>query len=260
MNPTSPISSALQPPRTAIVVGGSSGIGAALARRLAREGYTLALVGRRPEPLQALCGQINAAAGTVRARPYPHDATHYDEVPVLFQEILRDLGRVDVVVYSAGLLLPVTLSEFDFAKDCAMLQANLLGGMAWLNQAAQLFERTRSGHLVGVSSIAGERGRVGNPAYNASKAGLNSYLESLRNRLSRKGVHVLTVKPGFVDTPMLRGSNAKKMWVIPPEQAAEDIWRALRGRKQTAFSPARWRLVALALHHVPSFIFRRLSF
>jgi short-subunit dehydrogenase len=111
---------------------------------------------------------------------------------------------------------------------------------------------------VGLSSIAGERGRVRSPAYNASKAALNSYLESLRNRLTRKGVHVLTVKPGFVDTPMLKNAD-KKMWVISPEQAADDIWRAIRGRKQTIFTPARWRLVALALRHVPSIIFRRLS-
>ena len=101
---------------------------------------------------------------------------------------------------------------------------------------------------------------MGNPAYNAAKAGLNAYLEALRNRLTRHGVHVLTVKPGFVDTPMLRASRAKAFWVIPPEQVADAIWNALRQRKQGFFIPFRWRLVALALRHIPSVVFRRLKF
>ncbi len=252
------VSSALQPPRGAIVVGASSGIGTALARKLAREGYRVAALGRRADKLNDLCNQVNAEVGQGRARPYPHDATHYAEIPALFQTILSDLGQVEVVVYASGALEPVALSEFNFDKDRAMVDVNLLGAMAWLNQAATMFEHLGSGHLVGVSSIAGERGRVRSPAYNASKAALNSYLESLRNRLTRKGVHVLTVKPGFVDTPMLKHAD-QKLWVISPEQAADDIWRAIRGRKQTIFTPARWWWVALALRHVPSAIFRRLS-
>jgi short-subunit dehydrogenase len=253
-------SPALSPPRGALLLGASSGIGAAIARRLARESYRLALIARRPEPLDALCAEINARASQALARPYVHDVTHYADVPAVFQAALRDLGRIDVVVYSAGVLLPVDLSEFNFEKDRAALETNLLGAVAWLNQAAMFFERMGAGHIVGLSSIAGERGRVGNPAYNASKAGLNSYLESLRNRLTRQGVHVLTVKPGFVDTPMLRGARAKAFWVVPPEQVAEATWRALRARRQSVFVPARWQLVALGLRHTPSVIFRRLKF
>jgi short-subunit dehydrogenase len=113
---------------------------------------------------------------------------------------------------------------------------------------------------VGISSIAGERGRVGNPAYNASKAGLNTYLEALRNRLTRKGVHVLTVKPGFVDTPMLRQAGVKAFWVVSPETVAEQTWRAIQRRRQGFFVAGQWQLVALALHHIPSVIFRRMKF
>lgn len=258
----SSISSALKPPPGAIIIGASSGIGAALAHRLAREGYRLALVARRGDVLEALCAQLNAGAeaGQVRARAYVHDVTQYESVPATFQTILRDLGHVEVVVYSAGVLPLVEFSEFNFEKDRAAFEINLLGAVAWLNQAAMLFERMGGGHIVGISSIAGERGRVGNPAYNASKAALNSYLESLRNRLTRKGVHVLTVKPGVVDTPMVHGSNAKLLWVIPPEQVAEATWQGLRRRQQSFFTPWRWQLVALMLHHMPSVIFRRLKF
>ena len=236
-------------------------MGAALARRLAREGYHVAAIGRRAERLEQVCGQINAELGQVRARPYAHDVTHYAQAPATFQAILRDFGQIDLVVYAAGLQYPVTLSEFDFDKDSAIFNVNILGAMAWLNQAAQLFERMGSGQIVGISSTAGERGRVGNPAYNASKAALNSYLESLRNRLTRKGVHVLTVRPGFVDTELLAGAKvAKTMWVISADQAATDIWNALRARKQVVFTPARWRLVALVIRHIPSVVFRRLNF
>jgi short-subunit dehydrogenase len=256
---TQTISSALQPTPGAMVVGASTGIGAALARRLAREGYQLALVARRAEALDALCAQINGVAGREAARAYAHDVTQGEEVPGLVQTILRDLGRVDLVVYNAGILLPVGLSEFDTTKDRVMVEVNLLGAMAWLNQAAMLFERQGSGTIVGISSIAGERGRIGAPAYNTSKAALNTYLEALRNRLARKGVRVVTVRPGFVQTEMLKHSP-RTMWVISPEQAAEDIWGAIRDRKQVVYSPARWRWVGLVIRHIPSVIFRRMSF
>jgi len=174
------ISTALRPSKNAILVGASSGIGAALARRLAREGYTVALLARRAEALAAVCEQINAEPEGQRARAYPHDATDTGAAPELFQTILRDLGSIDLVVYCAGQQLPVALDEYDFAKDHAMLEANLLGAVAWLNQAAMLFERLGRGQIVGISSIAGERGRVGSPVYNTSKAALNTYLEALR--------------------------------------------------------------------------------
>ena len=253
------ISSAIQPGRVAVIVGASSGIGAALARRLARAGYGLALLARRPEALAEVSARIGAETSAARVRTYPHDVTQPEAVPGLFETILRDLGRIDLVVYCAARQMPVALAEYDFEKDRAMLDTNLLGAVAWLNQAAMLFDRLGAGQIVGISSIAGERGRVGSPVYNTTKAGLNTYLEALRNRLTRKGVNVLTIRPGFVDTELLKNSP-RTFWVISPEQAAEDIWQAMRARKQVVFTPARWRLVALALHHFPSFIFRRLSF
>jgi short-subunit dehydrogenase len=254
------VSSAIQSKRAAIIVGASSGIGAALARRLGREGYGLALLGRRAEALAEVCAQINTETGAPgRARAYPHDVTHGDEVPGLFQAILRDLGRVDLVVYCAAKQSAVALQEYDFDKDRAMLETNLVGAVAWLNQAAMLFDRLGGGQIAAISSIAGERGRVGSPVYNTTKAGLNTYVEALRNRLTRRGVNVLTVRPGFVNTELLKNA-AKPFWVISPEQAADDIWQAIRGRKQVVFTPARWRLVSLVIRHIPSFIFRRLSF
>ncbi len=253
---------ALQPRPVAVIVGASSGIGAALAERLAQEGYRVALLARREDRLQQLARLLNEAHGSETAYVYPHDVTHFDQVPELFQRILKEMHRIDAVIYAAGIMLPMHVEEYDFEKDRKMIEVNLLGAMAWLGTAARYFQGLGTGQIVGISSVAGDRGRVGNPAYYVSKAGLTTYLESLRNRLSRRGVHVLTVKPGFVETPMLataRQQGRKVFWVISPAQAAEDIVRAMKKRKQVIYTPARWRWVMFIIRNIPSFIFRRLG-
>jgi short-subunit dehydrogenase len=252
-------STPLQHGRKAILVGASSGIGAALAHQLADQGYSLALLARRTDMLMALCDEINQKAGKTLARAYPHDVSEYDSVPTLLQSILADLGGLDVFIYNSGISLPVGLKKFDFDKDRRTLEVNFLGALAWLNPVAAMFQSLKSGQIVGISSVAGERGRVGNPSYNASKAALSSYLEALRNRLTRHGVHVLTVKPGFVETELLAGAKGT-FWVIPAEQAARDIYKAIRTHKQDLYTPARWRWVMLVIRNIPSFIFRKLVF
>jgi short-subunit dehydrogenase len=123
-----------------------------------------------------------------------------------------------------------------------------------------MFQAARAGQIVGISSVAGDRGRVGNPGYNTSKAGLTTYLEALRNRLTRRGVNVLTVKPGFMKTEMVKAAQGATPFLIPPEKAAEDIWKAMQKRKQVVYTPSLWRWIMLAIQHTPSFIFRKLSF
>jgi len=257
--PLPPRATPLRPRRRAIIVGASSGIGAALARHLARDGYMLALLARRADLLANLCDEINSAAGETRALAYPHDVTDYDSVPDLLQRILVDLGGLDLFVYNTGISLPVGLKKYDFEKDRHTTEANYLGALAWLNPVAAMFQNLKSGQIVGLSSAAGERGRVGNPSYNASKAALTCYLEALRNRLSRYGVNVLTAKPGFVDTDMIVSAKST-FWVISAEQAATDICRAIHKRRQQVYTPARWRLVMLIVRNIPSVIFRRLIF
>lgn len=242
----------------AVVVGASSGIGAALVRRLATEGHVVAALARSADQLQALCAELNAG-GQTQAVAYPHDVTQIETIPALLQTLLKDLGGIDVFIYCAGIMPKVEINEFDLAKDQAMLAANLAGAVAWLGQAGALFQQQGRGHLVAISSVAADRGRVLNPAYNASKAGLDTYMEALRNRLSRHGVHVLTVKPGFVDTEMLKASP-RSFGAISPQQCAAGIWKAIRAGKQLVYIPGWWRWLMLAVRSVPSFIFRRLSF
>lgn len=252
------ISRPLEPQPKAIVIGASSGIGAALVHELGHQGYQVAALARREAELTRLCETINAAIGTRRIYPYAHDVTDYEAVPALFQQIVRQLGGLDLVIYVAGVQPAIAPGEYNFEKDAAMVRVNLLGAMAWLNESAVRFERAKSGHIVGIGSIAGDRGRAAAPGYNTSKAALATYLEALRNRLSRHGVTVTTIKPGFVDTVLLENAP-KTFWVIAPETAAQKIHRAIKKKRQVAYVPARWWLVGLIIRNIPSFIFRRLN-
>lgn len=242
----------LETTRRAIVVGASSGLGAALVATLARRGYHVAAIARRREQLETVCAPFE------HAHPYVHDVTAYDEVPALFQQIVTDLDGVDVIIYTAGVQPAVAPDEYNFAKDRQMMTINAVGAMAWLNEAALRFHRARRGHIVGVSSVAGDRGRSGFPGYHASKAALSTFLESLRNRLSKRGVTVTTIKPGFMDTALLENAP-KTFWVVSPQDAAERIADAIEKREQTVYVIGRWRWVMLVIRHIPSFIFRRTS-
>lgn len=249
----------LTPRRRGLIIGASDGMGAALARKLTKEGYTLALVARRKDKLDSLCGELNTKG--VCALAYAHDVVQFAEAPELLKKIAADLGGLDLVVFMAGVNFPPGgLDQYNFANDRQMIEVNLLGAMAWLNPVAAMFQSAQAGQIVGISSVAGDRGRVGNPGYNTSKAALTTYLEALRNRLTRHGVNVLTVKPGFVKTEMLKAAQGGTPFAITPEQAANEIYAAMQKRKQTIYTPTLWRWIMLAIQHTPSFIFRKLSF
>ncbi len=253
----------LTPPRplelrqNAIIVGASSGIGAALARRLASEGYALALLARREEHLQRLCAEISAG-GVGQAVYFIHDVLATADVPGLFQRACAVLGGLDLIVYNAGMQYPNDATVFSSEKDLHIFRVNLLGAAVWLNLAAERFERVGGGHIVGIGSVAGDRGRRGMPAYTASKSGLHTYLEGWRNRLARHGVTVTTIKPGQVQTALLENADRER-GPISAESAAELIWKAIRRHRATAYVPARWALVGWVVRHLPGFIFRRLN-
>ncbi len=253
-----PTATPLKPRTRALIIGASSGMGAALAMKLAREGHDLALIARREELLSSLCDEINQK-DKGRARYYVHNVGDYSNVSDLLRRIVSDLGGLDLVIYAAGVNFAPSMDEYNIEADRQMLEINLVGAFAWLNPIAALFQSAKSGQIVGISSVAGERGRVGNPGYNASKAGLTSYLESLRNRLTRHGVNVLTVKAGFVQTDMLKAAQ-KVMFPITAEKAADDIWNAMRLRKQEIYTPWFWRWIMFIIRNIPSILFRRMSF
>lgn len=240
----------------AIIVGASSGIGEALAHKLTQQGCQVALVARRADALQTLATQWNAEAQADLARIYPHDVRDTAAVPELFAQITQDLGGLDLIVYAAGIMPRVGLDQYPTADDIETITINVTGAIAWLNEAAQRFSTARAGTIVGISSVAGDRGRRGNAVYGASKAALNAYLESLYHKLSRKGVAVVNVKPGPVDTPMTHGLKLPLM--IPVEQAAMETLEAAHEGVRIAYVPKKWRPIMRILCAIPAPVFRYL--
>lgn len=235
----------------AIVIGASSGIGKEVALQLAESGCKVAIAARREHQLQEV-----AARFPNLIFPFVHDSTDYDSIPALFQEMTGKLGGLDLIVYSSGVMPAVELDEFNFAKDRQMIEVNDLGAVAWLNEAAARFQGTKHGTIVGIGSVAGERGRSKQPVYNASKAFLHTYLEALRNRLSRLGVKVTTIKPGPVQTDMIAGLGFKN--ALTPEQAASLIIKKASSGRECFLSPVHAIIFAI-IRNVPSVVFRRLS-
>jgi short-subunit dehydrogenase len=241
--------------RRAIVVGASSGIGRALALRLAREGYSVGLAARRLPLLLELQAEIGPGGPGCPVRQL--DVSDTPRAMVLLEELIEELGGVDLVVLSAGTgqLNP----DLEWAPEAETLAVNVLGFAAMANVAYRHFVRRGSGHLVGISSIAARRGGGGAPAYNASKSFVSAYLDGLRHRLARLGspVAVTDVQPGFVRTAMAQGPNV--FWAASPEKAAEQIWQAIRRRRKRAIVTRRWNLVAWLMRFLPDAVYHRLG-
>ncbi len=238
-----------------VVVGASRGIGQALVRAFVARGCKVAALARNEVGLRALQTELGRDAVV----PVRHDVTQLDQVEAAFRTCVERLGGVDVLVYSAGVMPAVELDEFDTAKDTHIFQVNTLGAMAWLNAGASYMGPLHRGVLVGIGSVAGDRGRLGNPAYCASKAALHSFLESLRNRLDRHGVRVVTIKPGPVKTDMTKDRGALPL-LIEADAAAAQIVDAVRRPVQVRYVPWLWRPIMLAVRSIPSVVFRRMNF
>jgi short-subunit dehydrogenase len=241
----------------ALIVGASSGIGEELAKKMVNKGYAVALIARRKDKLDALAAQLNQGYAHPIAKVYAHDVTQHAEVPALFHTITQEMPGLSVVIYNAGIMPEVEENEYNAEKDRQIVEVNLIGAMAWLNEAAQRFQHLQRGTLVGIGSVAGDRGRRKFPAYAASKAALETYLESLRNRLAVQGVKVITIKPGPVATPMTEG--LKLPLIIKAEKAAHIIADAISQGREIAYVPGIWRPIMWIIRNIPSLLFRRLS-
>jgi decaprenylphospho-beta-D-erythro-pentofuranosid-2-ulose 2-reductase len=237
--------------RHAIVVGASSGIGAELVRLLAASGCRVAAVARRLPRLEALAAEF---PGLVF--PIAHDVLDIGDIAATFQDATEKLGGLDLVVYASGIMPEVSPSEYNFDKDRDMVLTNFLGGIGWLNQAAIRFEKVGRGTILAIGSVAGDRGRAGQPVYNASKGALAIYVEALRNRLSAKGVRVVTVKPGPVETEMTANLGLKN--AMPVKDAAAKTLK-LSGRSGEHYLKITHRVIFAIIRLIPSGIFRRLK-
>jgi short-subunit dehydrogenase len=234
----------------AIIVGASSGIGAALARVLAGNGYTVGLLARRTDLLAKLCSELGEGAVWQAC-----DVRQPGEAQAILKTMIDEMGGVDLVVLSAG--IGFINPRLEWEREAETIEVNVTGFAALANVAVKHFIERGRGHLVGISSIAALGGSSGAPAYFASKAFVSNYLEGLSikvARLANAAITVTDIKPGFVDTAMAQGA---KFWVASPERAAEQIFGVIRRRGRHAYVTRRWRLMAWLIRILPWFLYRR---
>ncbi len=191
----------------------------------------------------------------------PFEALDFTNHATFFERCLsRFNGELDGFVLCHGYMTDQDITEKDFGEARRTIDVNFTSVISLLMLAANYFEQRKKGYIVALSSVAGDRGRMSNYTYGATKAGLSAYLQGLRNRLHRSGVRVLTVKPGFVDTPMTYGKlNPQSPLVASPEKIAHDISQAIRKRKDVLYTPWFWQLVMGLICVLPERVFKRLK-
>lgn len=228
----------------AIVVGASSGIGRALARMLAEDGYALGLAARRTELLEELQKELPG-----RSHVRAIDVTRVEEARHAFRSLIDRLGGVDLVVLSSG----VSIKNPSWEEKLRTIEVNVIGFVALADVAMSHFMERGSGHLVGLSSIAGLRGARSEAAtYGATKAFISNYMEALRLTADLRGldIQVTDVRPGYVDTPMTEGQSGM-FWLADVETAARQVHAAIKKRKRIAYITRRWRLIAWVMKALP---------
>ena len=238
-----------------LILGASSDIAKATARQYAREGCTILLAGRRAETLEAFSQDLTIRYKVV-ARYITFDAAD-PASHALFYHTLNPAP--DIVICAFGELGEQEQAEQDWASCNRIIQANYTGAVSILNIVANDMAARRSGTIVGISSVAGDRGRQSNYIYGSAKAGFTAYLSGLRNRLYRSGVHVVTVKPGFVNTKMTSGLKLPGPLTAQPAQVAAAIHKAVRKKSNVIYVLWMWRWIMLIIRSVPEGIFKKLK-
>ena len=235
--------------RKAIIIGATSGIGRELARNLDKGGYELAICGRREELLTTLDEELSLP--TIKQKM---DISDQETSMEQLNELFDKMEEVDLVVLNSG----IAFLEKDllWEKDAAVIDVNVSGFTALAGASFRYFCKQKKGQFVGVSSLASRRGGPAT-SYNASKAYMSSYLEGMRFHISKRKlpITVTEVRPGFVSTGMAQGNL---FWLIKPERAAKDIYKAIIARKKVAYITPRWRLIAWVLAILPDSIYHKM--
>jgi short-subunit dehydrogenase len=241
--------------QVAVVTGASSGIGWELARQLAAEGAKVAVVARRAEQLHALQKLITDAGGTAAA--FVCDVGSRESVEAMVRAVTEQLGPIDLVIANAGVGRPTHLDPVNMADVEDTFRINLMGVVYTLSAALPGMLARKSGHLVGISSLASYRGLPGESAYCASKAAVNVYLDGLRIHLHGTGVRVTTVCPGFVTTPMTEMNTFHMPQVMTAQVAAGKILRAIRRGVKVYSFPWRLTMMVKLSRWVPDWMMKR---
>jgi len=237
-----------------ILVGATSSMARAMARVLAERGDALILAGRDMDDMAA-----TAADCELRGAAYAKAMLFDARKPSTFQPILDAL---DDRIVNAAVFVGSMPAQAEIDGKPGLIDGTVIdsfsGPARFLQMLAPEIEARGDGVVVGVGSVAGDRGRVGNYVYGAAKAGFHTYLSGLRNRLTRAGGHVVTVKPGFVDTAMTWGIPGMFL-VATPEKVAGDILKAVRKRRDVIYTPFFWRYIMLIIRSIPERVFKKMS-
>lgn len=240
-----------------VIFGATSAIAKAVARLYAKEGSSLYLVARNPEQTEALAHDLKTR-GAKEVRHIIADLAKLDDHAAIVASVKRDFPRIDVALIAHGVLPNQAECNRDVTKTLDAMTVNFLSPVSLLTLLANEMEAQGSGAIAVISSVAGDRGRQSNYAYGAAKGGLSIFLQGLRNRLHAKGVAVITIKPGFVDTPMTAAFKKGALWA-KPEQVAKGIVKAIEKRRDEAYLPSFWKWIMFVVRQIPESIFKRLS-
>ena len=241
---------------TWIILGATSSMARALARALAEQGHALLLAGRDMEDIKRLAADC-MARGAALADAVAFDARKPATFAPLIERLADQEGMLNAAVFVGSMPEQAAIDADPSLIDGTVIDS-FTGPARFLQMMAPLMEARGGGTVVGIGSVAGDRGRLGNYVYGAAKAGFHTYLSGLRNRLARAGVHVVTVKPGYVDTAMTWGIEGMFL-VAAPEKVASDILKAVEKRRNVIYTPFFWRYIMAVIRAIPEPIFKRLS-
>jgi decaprenylphospho-beta-D-erythro-pentofuranosid-2-ulose 2-reductase len=239
-----------------LIVGATSAIAEATAREFAARGDTLFLAGRNALLLQTIADDLRLRGATI-AGTAAIDVVELESLPSLIASGVESLGGLDQALIAHGTLSDQNLCEDSIAALREEFTVNALSVMVLCLALARVLAAQGSGVLAVISSVAGDRGRQSNYVYGAAKASVSAFLSGLRQKLYSRGVRVVTIKPGFVDTPMTAGFPKSRLWSKPAD-VARDIRRAMDCGSATLYTPWFWRLIMLIVRSVPETLFRRL--
>ncbi len=238
-----------------LIVGATSAIAHETARLFAADRAELFLVGRTTEKLEAVRDDV-LVRGAARAEIYTLDLANLPQHQAMLNAAIDVLGGLDAVLIAHGTLTDQEAAQQSIEETLQELNTNFLSVVSLLTPIANLFEEQKRGSIAVISSVAGDRGRMSNYVYGTAKAGVSTFLQGLRARMQKSGVSVLTVKPGFVDTPMT-GHLKKNPLYASPAKVGGAIYKAMKEQRDVLYTPWFWRYIMLIITNVPEFIFKR---
>lgn len=240
-----------------LIIGATSAIAEASARIWAARGAALFLVGRRAERLEVIAADLSVR-GAAAVRCYTLDVCDMAAHAAMLDAATAELGAIDIALIAHGSLPDQQACQASVELTLHELNTNGISVVALATRLGEFFAAQGRGSLAVISSVAGDRGRQSNYVYGAAKGMVSLFLQGLRNRLAKQGVQVLTIKPGFVDTPMTAALPKGALWA-KPEAIAGGIVRAIDGKRDEVYLPGFWWLIMTIIKHIPERVFKKLS-